>query len=67
VLEFMRSMKELGVVITGADIAFAPTEDMRGKKVAASGSGKKKAKIVVKEKEKRKRTGKETGTSVSDK
>ncbi|MCI69406.1 hypothetical protein A2U01_0090668, partial [Trifolium medium] len=27
VLEFMRSMKELGVVITTADIAPAPTED----------------------------------------
>ncbi|MCI94114.1 hypothetical protein A2U01_0115412, partial [Trifolium medium] len=46
-----------------ADIAPAPTEDRRGKKVAASGSGKEKAKVVVKEKEKRKRAG----TSVSDK
>ncbi|MCI31534.1 hypothetical protein A2U01_0052746, partial [Trifolium medium] len=63
VLEFMRSMKEIGVVVTTADIAPAPTKDLRGKKVAASSSGKGKAVEVVKEKEKRKRAG----TSESDK
>ncbi|MCI79603.1 hypothetical protein A2U01_0100874, partial [Trifolium medium] len=35
-------MKEEGVIITGADIA--PAEDMKGKRVATSGSGKDKAK-----------------------
>ncbi|MCI61155.1 hypothetical protein A2U01_0082412, partial [Trifolium medium] len=43
VLEFVRLMKEQGVVITEADIAPAPTEERKGKKVVASGSGKEKA------------------------
>ncbi|MCI45819.1 hypothetical protein A2U01_0067058, partial [Trifolium medium] len=35
VLEFMRLMKEEGIAVTGADIAPAPTEDRKGKKVVA--------------------------------
>ncbi|MCI65128.1 hypothetical protein A2U01_0086386, partial [Trifolium medium] len=49
--EYMRLMKEEGITITGADIA--PAEDMKGKRVAASGSGKDKAEVVVKETKKR--------------
>ncbi|MCI07100.1 hypothetical protein A2U01_0028163, partial [Trifolium medium] len=59
VLEYMRLMKEEGITITGADIA--PAEDMKGKKVAASGSGKDKAEVVVK------KTKKRAATSASDK
>ncbi|MCI93129.1 hypothetical protein A2U01_0114427, partial [Trifolium medium] len=61
VLEYMRLMKEEGIIITRADIAPAPTEDMKGKRVATSGAGKDKVEVVVKEKKKR------AATSVSDK
>ncbi|MCI11989.1 hypothetical protein A2U01_0033092, partial [Trifolium medium] len=61
VLEYMRLMKDEGITITGADIAPAPTEDRKGKRVDASGSGKDKAEVVVKE------TKKRAATSVSDK
>ncbi|MCI40708.1 hypothetical protein A2U01_0061941, partial [Trifolium medium] len=57
VLEYMRLMKEEGIIITGADIAPEPKEDRKGKRVA----GKDKADVVVKEKKKR------AATSVSDK
>ncbi|MCI15837.1 hypothetical protein A2U01_0036976, partial [Trifolium medium] len=63
VLEYIRLMKEEGLIVSKSDIAPAPTEDRRGKRVAASGSGKEKVEIVVKEKEKRKIIG----ISVSDK
>ncbi|MCI49448.1 hypothetical protein A2U01_0070692 [Trifolium medium] len=42
VLEYMRLMKEEGITITGVDIAPAPIEDKKGKRVVASGSGKEK-------------------------
>ncbi|MCI70698.1 hypothetical protein A2U01_0091961, partial [Trifolium medium] len=48
--------------ITGADIAPAPTEDRKGKRVVASGSVKDKAEDVVKERKTKKRA-----TFVSDK
>ncbi|MCI98172.1 hypothetical protein A2U01_0119475, partial [Trifolium medium] len=46
-------MKEEGIIITGADIGTKPTEDIKGKRVAASGSGKDKAEAIVKESKKR--------------
>ncbi|MCI66487.1 hypothetical protein A2U01_0087745, partial [Trifolium medium] len=55
--EFIRLMKEEGLTVSKSDIAPAPTEDRKGKRVATSGSGKEKASVVVKEKEKRKRIG----------
>ncbi|MCI53124.1 hypothetical protein A2U01_0074370, partial [Trifolium medium] len=53
VLEFMRSMKEEGIIITRADIGSEPTEDRKRKRVAATGSRKEKAEVAVKEKKKR--------------
>ncbi|MCI97600.1 hypothetical protein A2U01_0118901, partial [Trifolium medium] len=43
VLEYMRLMKEEGIIITGANSAPEPTEDRKGKRVATSGAGKDKA------------------------